>query len=104
LIQASDVADEMQHWQMYRKWNARLFEEMYKAYVEVPARLDSSIFTSSPGKEARIRCLELRHLNIAEKIAANGKVGAEHVAQMVQSLNKDNLELPVPKALSNGLD
>jgi hypothetical protein len=28
LIQASDVADEMQHWQIYRKWNARLFEEM----------------------------------------------------------------------------
>jgi 3'5'-cyclic nucleotide phosphodiesterase len=32
LIQASDVAHTMQHWQIYRKWNARLFEEMYRAY------------------------------------------------------------------------
>jgi hypothetical protein len=23
----------MQHWHMYRKWNERLFMEMYKAYV-----------------------------------------------------------------------
>ena len=24
----------MQHWHVYRKWNQRLFEEMYKAYQE----------------------------------------------------------------------
>ena len=33
LIQASDVAHTMQHWHVYRKWNERLFEEMYKAYT-----------------------------------------------------------------------
>jgi 3'5'-cyclic nucleotide phosphodiesterase len=32
LIQASDVAHTMQHWHIYTKWNARLFEEMYLAY------------------------------------------------------------------------
>jgi 3'5'-cyclic nucleotide phosphodiesterase len=32
LIQASDVAHTMQHWHVYRKWNERLFQEMYKAY------------------------------------------------------------------------
>jgi hypothetical protein len=32
LIQASDVAHTMQHWHIYRKWNERLFEEMYTAY------------------------------------------------------------------------
>ncbi|KAL7572962.1 hypothetical protein ACA910_007464 [Epithemia clementina (nom. ined.)] len=32
LIQASDVAHTMQHWHVYRKWNGRLFEELYKAY------------------------------------------------------------------------
>jgi 3'5'-cyclic nucleotide phosphodiesterase len=32
LIQASDVAHTMQHWHVYRKWNERLFCEMYKAY------------------------------------------------------------------------
>jgi class 3 adenylate cyclase len=33
LIQASDVAHTMQHWHVYRKWNERLFSELYKAYV-----------------------------------------------------------------------
>jgi hypothetical protein len=32
LIQASDVAHTMQHWQVYVKWNERLFTEMYAAY------------------------------------------------------------------------
>ena len=32
LIQASDVAHTMQHWHIYRKWNARLFEEMCDSY------------------------------------------------------------------------
>lgn len=31
LIQASDVAHTMQHWHIYRKWNERLYNEMYKA-------------------------------------------------------------------------
>lgn len=34
IIQASDVAHTMQHWHVYRKWNGRLFEEMYQAYME----------------------------------------------------------------------
>ena len=34
LIQASDVAHTMQHWNVYTKWNARLFKEMYKAHLE----------------------------------------------------------------------
>jgi hypothetical protein len=34
LIQASDVAHTMQHWHVYKKWNGRLFEELYRAYKE----------------------------------------------------------------------
>lgn len=34
LIQAADVAHMSQHWNIYRKWNERLFQEMYKAYRE----------------------------------------------------------------------
>lgn len=34
LIQASDVAHTMQHWHVYRKWNERLFTELYKAFRE----------------------------------------------------------------------
>ena len=33
LIQASDVAHTMQHWHVYYKWNQRLFDEMYSAYL-----------------------------------------------------------------------
>ena len=32
IIQAADVAHTMQHWHVYRKWNERLFVEMYDAY------------------------------------------------------------------------
>lgn len=42
LIQASDVAHTMQHWHIYRKWNERLFEEMYKAFKEGRAETDPS--------------------------------------------------------------
>lgn len=31
-MQASDVSHTMQHWHVYRKWNARLFKELYLAY------------------------------------------------------------------------
>ena len=34
LIQASDVCHTMQHWKVFRKWNERLFCEMYKAYKD----------------------------------------------------------------------
>jgi hypothetical protein len=33
LMQASDVAHTMQHWHIYQKWNARLFQEMYSAFL-----------------------------------------------------------------------
>ena len=32
LIQASDVSHTMQHWHVYRKWNERLFRELYAAF------------------------------------------------------------------------
>jgi hypothetical protein len=42
LIQASDVSHTMQHWHIYRKWNERLFEEMYKSYAEGRSATDPS--------------------------------------------------------------
>jgi len=44
LIQASDVAHTMQHWHIYRKWNQRLFFELYKAFSEGRADKDPSEF------------------------------------------------------------
>jgi len=34
IIQASDVAHTMQHWQIYQNWNRKLFEEMFQAYLK----------------------------------------------------------------------
>ena len=42
LIQASDVAHTMQHWHIYRRWNQRLFEEMYLAYKDGRSETDPS--------------------------------------------------------------
>jgi hypothetical protein len=43
LIQASDVAHTMQHWQIYQKWNERLFNEMYEGYKEGRTDKDPSL-------------------------------------------------------------
>jgi hypothetical protein len=42
LIQASDVAHTMQHWQIYQKWNERLFAEMYTAFLDGRSQKDPS--------------------------------------------------------------
>ncbi|CAB9527019.1 Receptor-type guanylate cyclase gcy [Seminavis robusta] len=44
LIQASDVSHTMQHWHVFRKWNERLFREMYTAYQAGRAEKDPSEF------------------------------------------------------------
>jgi hypothetical protein len=33
LIQVSNMAHTMQHWNIYMKWNERLFQEQYQAYI-----------------------------------------------------------------------
>ena len=43
LIQASDVAHTMQHWYVFVKWNERLFDKMYKAYLDGRADIDPSV-------------------------------------------------------------
>lgn len=42
IIQASDVSHTMQHWHIYKKWNERLFQEMYQAYCEGRMEKDPS--------------------------------------------------------------
>ena len=44
LIQASDISHTMQHWHIYRKWNERLFHEMYDAYRKGRSEKDPSDF------------------------------------------------------------
>lgn len=44
IIQASDVSHTMQHWIVYRKWNQKLFHEMYQAYRAGRMGVDPSTF------------------------------------------------------------
>ena len=43
IIQASDVSHTMQHWQVYLKWNSRLFTEMYEAFLAGRSDKDPSV-------------------------------------------------------------
>ena len=42
IIQASDVSHTMQHWNVYSKWNERLFRELFLAYDEGRSATDPS--------------------------------------------------------------
>lgn len=42
IMQAADVSHTMQHWQVYTKWNERLFHEMYRAYESGRSTKDPS--------------------------------------------------------------
>lgn len=42
MVRAADIAHTMQHWQVYRKWNVRLFEETYQAFVDGRSSKDPS--------------------------------------------------------------
>lgn len=44
IIQASDVSHTMQHWQIYRKWNACLFRELTQAYRAGRMGVDPATF------------------------------------------------------------
>lgn len=43
LIQASDIAHTMQHWEIYKKWNEKLFKEMWISYDSTRTDTDPSI-------------------------------------------------------------
>jgi hypothetical protein len=59
LIQASDVSHTMQHWHIYRKWNARLFE-LYRAFVDGRSGND-------PSSGTRARWAFLTHHPVGEE-------------------------------------
>jgi hypothetical protein len=42
IIQAADVNHTMQHWQVYARWNERLFSEMYRAFQDGRSQKDPS--------------------------------------------------------------
>jgi hypothetical protein len=71
IIQASDVAHTMQHWHIYRKWNERLFQEMYRAYKEGRTENDPSEFWY----EGEIGFFDFYIIPLAEKLGDCGVFG-----------------------------
>lgn len=71
IIQASDVAHTMQHWHVYKKWNAKLFKEMTKAYREGRAEKDPATFWY----EGEIGFLDFYIIPLAKKLKDCGVFG-----------------------------
>lgn len=71
LIQASDVAHTMQHWQVYRKWNAALFKEMHNAYMAGRSDKDPAEFWY----EGELAFLNLYVIPLAKKLKECGVFG-----------------------------
>ena len=71
LMQASDVAQTMQHWHVYIKWNEKLFNEMYGAYEAGRLDMDPSI----SWYEGEIGFLDYYVIPLANKLDACGVFG-----------------------------
>jgi class 3 adenylate cyclase len=71
LIQASDIAHTMQHWHIYRRWNERLFEEMYTAYSNGRTKKDPS----ATWYEGEIIFFDFYVIPLAKKLADCGVFG-----------------------------
>jgi len=105
LIQASDVAHTMQHWHVYRKWNQKLFEELYLAYRSGRAGSNPTEFWAT----GEIGFFDFYIIPLAKKLKDCGvfgkssdeylnyavqnraeweKKGKEIVADMVDTINK----------------
>jgi hypothetical protein len=71
LMQASDVAHTMQHWHVYQKWNARLFNETYRAYKEGRSERNPAEFWY----KAEIGFFDYYIIPLAQKLKSCGVFG-----------------------------
>ena len=71
LIQASDVAHTMQHWEVYCEWNGNLFMEMHKAYMEGRAETNPADFWF----EGELSFLDFYVVPLSEKLKECGVFG-----------------------------
>jgi 3'5'-cyclic nucleotide phosphodiesterase len=83
LIQASDIAHTMQHWHVYRKWNERLFTEMYQAFLDGRADKDPSTFWY----EGEIGFFDFYIIPLAKKLKDCGVFGISSDEYLNYALN-----------------
>lgn len=97
LIQAADVAHTMQHWFIYSKWNSRLFQEVYEAYLS--GRTDND--PRDYWYEGELSFFDCYVIPLAKKLADCGVFGvasseflgyAERNRQEWQDRGKDIIE------------
>ena len=88
LLQASDVAHTMQHFQIYQKWNGRLFQELYRSY-----RMGRGGSTD-PAKgwyQGEIYFFESNVIPLAQKLNSCGILGVsgqEYLAYAIRNLRE----------------
>jgi hypothetical protein len=77
VLQASDIAHTMQHWQTYIKWNERLFMERYAAYISGTGN-GSSAHQQDPAVDwydRELQFLDLYVLPLTDRLKACGVFG-----------------------------
>lgn len=87
LIQASDVSHTMQHWHIYRKWNERLFIEMYSAFREGRSRKNPAEFWA----KGEVGFFDFYIIPLAKKLKECGVFGVssdEYLQYAVKNRNE----------------
>ncbi|KAG7371467.1 adenylate cyclase [Nitzschia inconspicua] len=83
LIQASDVVHTMQHWHIYSKWNAKLFQEMFSAYQK--GRLDTN--PADNWYEGELAFFDYYIIPLAKKLHECGVFGVFSDEYLTYALN-----------------
>jgi len=84
IIQASDVAHTMQHWHIFRRWNAMLFNEMNLVYKQGRTSVDPSV----GWYESQIGFFDYYVIPLAQKLKDSGVfgiAGAEYLLYAVEN-------------------
>ena len=100
-MQAADVGHTMQHWQVFSKWNMRLFEEMSSAFETERSHFDPRV----GWYEGEIKFFDSYVILLAKKLIQSGAYGeatGEYLDYAVENLSQWNLsgEAMVDKMIS----
>lgn len=85
LIQAADVAHTMQPWQVYRKWNERLFREMYTANKDGRTRSNPTTFWY----QGELGFFDFCVIPLARKLKESGLLGESDSEEYLRSAWKN---------------
>ena len=98
MIQCSDVAHTMQNWRVYIKWNKRLFEELYNAYILGRFPKDPSL----NWYEGELGFFDNYVIPIAQKLCDSGVFGTSSDEYLKYAkLNRQQWELEGKKVVES---